>query len=133
MNGDDFKAKVSGIYDGDTLTGIIEIFPGRFCQLKFRLRGIDTPELYGNEREKARLAMYRVVEIVTGAKQDHLSPKEIKSLLNGGGEFYVYVKCSKFEKYGRVLADVFAESAYEDGESINDILLAEGLAVPYMT
>jgi endonuclease YncB( thermonuclease family) len=43
--------------------------------------------------------------------------------------YLVWLKCHKFDKYGRVLADIYRSS--EHGVSFSQILLAEGLAKEY--
>lgn len=132
LNGMTFRAKVAGVYDGDTLTGIIEIFPGQFCQVKFRLLGIDTPELIGERHDLGIKARDRVLNIITGEKLDNITRKDLKEYLNTHN-FYVYVKCGQFEKYGRCLAEVYTEEAHANNtESINAILVKEELAIPYM-
>lgn len=133
LQGTVHKAKVSGVYDGDTLTGIVELFPTKFYQMRFRLQGIDTPEICGPDKVGAIAARNRVIELITGQQmKSNSTQKDIKSIINRDSHF-VFVRCGPFEKYGRVLAEVFSEDAYDEGESINAILLREGLAVQYMT
>ena len=42
-----YKAKVIDVYDGDTITAMVDLGFYHFQQMKFRLYGIDTPEIRG--------------------------------------------------------------------------------------
>ena len=43
----------------------------------------------------------------------------------------VFVKCYRFDKYGRLLADVYIDYNSINCKSISEILLSEGLAYEY--
>jgi micrococcal nuclease len=130
LNGRVVRARVVNIYDGDTITAIIELHPGYYCQFKFRMNGIDTPEIKGEDKAMALKARNRVIYLITSQDVSLFSPRTIKEFLNSN--FYiVYVRCFHFEKYGRVLADIYTTSDIERTKSINQILLEEGLAKPY--
>ena len=47
-----YKAKIIGVYDGDTVTAMVDLGFLHFQEMKLRLYGIDTPELRGPEREQ---------------------------------------------------------------------------------
>ena len=109
--------KVIKVYDGDSITiaTVATVFTNLFdtgiYRFSVRLNGIDTPELRTkNEREKkaARFVQQKLEAKVLGK--------------------YVNLKNVKYEKYGRLLCDVFV-----DGEdvSINQWLLNNKLAVQY--
>lgn len=132
LTGREFIAKVVSIYDGDTMTCIIEMFPETFYQVKFRLFGIDTPELNGDNVEQAIQARNRVICLVTSEDIQNIqsmSRKDIKALLNMN-QYFVKIQCHHFDKYGRVLADVYTID--NPNETINQILLREHLAVEMM-
>jgi endonuclease YncB( thermonuclease family) len=101
-------------YDGDTLTvSIPGIHPFFGSKLKVRVRGIDTPEVKGRnecEKSQARLARRLVEAELSQAKRIDLKVDYQ----------------DKFDKYGRLLADVLY-----DGKNLKDILLKNKLAVNY--
>jgi endonuclease YncB( thermonuclease family) len=82
--------------------------------MHFRLKGINTPELNATDpavRQKAQEAKARVEDLLTGVPLRVLTYKP--------------------DKFGRWLADIFVPS--EGGEiHVNQLLITEGLAVPYM-
>jgi len=104
----EYKAVVTKVYDGDTITVNIELGFGIFFnKQKLRLAYIDAPEVRGEEREQGLVSRDRVRELIMG--------KEIK------------IKTYKDSKgkYGRWIAEVF----YGDDEvNLNEQLINEGLA-----
>lgn len=105
-----YKGRVLRIVDGDTLDILVDTGFNNFTKQRFRLLGIDTPELRGDEREDG-LVVKKYVEKTIAGKQ-------------------VYVKSIEKDSFGRWLATVY----YDDGESIvslNSELLAIGYAEPY--
>lgn len=109
----EYKCKVLNVVDGDTVDCEIDL--GFFIKKteRIRLRGIDTPELNSKdpvERGSAGMAKSRVQELAP-----HVTL--IKTHLD------------KSDKYGRLLGILFIE---DDPVSVNDKLVTEGLAVPYM-
>ena len=107
-------AKVVKVYDGDTITVAGKLDnQEKIYRWTIRLNNIDTPELNGpteNEKEIAKLAKKRL--------RDRLMPRS-------DGEI-VALKIFKYDKYGRLLCDVF-----HNGQCINDWLMYERLAVQY--
>ena len=106
-------AKCIKVYDGDTITiacGLPPYQPGNpVYRWSVRLRGIDSPEMRtkcASEKECALLAKQAMADQVL----DQLVTLENVS----------------YDKYGRVLANVFA-----NGVNVADALLAQNLAVPY--
>jgi len=103
----EYKAVVTKVYDGDTITVDIELGFGIFFnKQKLRLAYINTPEVRGEEREQGLVSRDRVRELIMG--------KEIK------------IKTYKDSKgkYGRWIAEVF----YGDNVNLNEQLINEGLA-----
>ena len=39
------RAKIMSVYDGDTVTAAVEVFPETFYSFSLRLQGIDAPEM----------------------------------------------------------------------------------------
>ena len=103
----EYRAIVTKVYDGDTITVNIDLGFGVWvkCQ-KLRLLGIDTPEVLGVERE-AGLKSRDVL-------RERIMDKEIR----------VKTQKDKKGKYGRWLATIYDA----DVESINTWLLREGYA-----
>jgi len=108
--------KVIKVYDGDTIT-VAGKLDGQEKVYKWsiRLNNIDTPELRTvnvNEKEIAQIAK-----------------KELKNRLMPEGDTsgeMVQLKILKYDKYGRLLCDVF-----HSGQCINDWMIEKRLAVKY--
>ena len=105
-----FRATCTRVIDGDTIDCDIDVGFGLKTHQRLRLHGIDTPELRSkelSEREAAQRAKSFVEEWVQG--------KEL------------FVNTYKSDVFGRYLARV-----YDIDDCLNDILLEEGHAVPFM-
>lgn len=64
-----YKAHIKSVYDGDTCTAIVDLGFTVSVEVKFRLLGIDTPELRGGTaatKAKAAAARDRLKELVEG-------------------------------------------------------------------
>lgn len=104
-----YKAKVLGVYDGDTMTLLIDVGFNIFLKEKCRLYGLDTPEIRTkNAKEKALGLEAR--DFV----RDLILKKE------------VIVKTYKEGKFGRYLVDI-----YVNNSKLNDILVKKGYARVY--
>ena len=104
-----YKAKITNIVDGDTVDAVVDLGFTVSVDIRFRLYGIDTPELRSSDesiREEAKKAKQFVI--------DKLFERE------------VLIDTYKTDKYGRWLAEIL----YED-TTINKMLIDEGLATPY--
>ena len=105
------KVKFIRNYDGDTITvDILDVPSILGDDIPVRIYGIDTPEIKGKcEREKvlARKAKRLVYSILSKAKK-------------------IMLKNVRRGKYFRIVATVEA-----DGVNVADVLLQNGLAVPY--
>jgi micrococcal nuclease len=101
-------AKVLSVYDGDTVT---LAFPLGDTMYKWncRLSGVDTPELRTSNKKEKEFG-YQV--------RDLLREKILGKVLK--------VKCGEFDKYGRLLGELFV-----DGESVNQWLISNGYAFAY--
>ena len=104
-----YKAKIIAVYDGDTVTAMVDLGFLHFQEMKLRLFGIDTPELRGEEREQGM--------VVRDLLREMILDKEV--------EIHSYK--DKQGKYGRYLATIVI-----DGLDINRWLLDEGHAQPYL-
>ena len=107
----EYKALVTKVYDGDTITVDIELGFGVFLHKQsLRLAYINTPEVRGEEKEQGYISRDRVRELILGKEIVVKTQKDSKG------------------KYGRWIAEVF----YNDLEmSLNEQLINEGLAERY--
>jgi len=146
LNGQNIFGRLVDIYDGDTLKIILPVMD-KYFKFDVRLNGIDTCEIKSNNLEtkkkglKARRRICEMIEeiygdydqIVVGDEDEDQNKfetkSEIKKYLN---EIVciVFVKCYEFDKYGRLLADVYINYEPLD-KSISEILINEKLAYLY--
>jgi micrococcal nuclease len=102
-----YKAKVTRVIDGDTIVANVDLgFYIHLHELDFRLVGINTPEMYGSEREEG------------------LKVKEYLRLLIEGND--VEIETYKADSFGRWLCNVWYE-----GIHINQHLIEIGMAEIY--
>lgn len=113
LDGQTKKAKVLKVYDGDTVWVSLKIH-GSIYKMKVRLNGIDTPEL------KPPLNTPNREKVIASA----IKSKEFVARLID--QKIVTLKCYKFEKYGRLLADIYINKI-----SISQELLKNKLAKQY--
>lgn len=106
-----YNAEVISVYDGDSITVLLDLGMKMTVKASCRLYGIDTPEV----RSK-----------VPGEKQAAYEAKDrVKSLILG--KVVTLQSVQKPDKYGRLLVKVWTE----EGQCVNDLLIAEHLAVAY--
>ena len=125
------------IYDGDTVKVILPVMD-RYFKFDVRLNGIDTCEIKSHNIEnknKALKARNRICEMIEELWGNYVNSKletqkEIKDYLKTI-TCIVFVKCYRFDKYGRLLADVYIDYNSINCKSISEILLSEGLAYEY--
>jgi micrococcal nuclease len=102
----EYKATITSVHDGDTITADVDLgFHVWINDEKFRLMGIDAPELPGAAGVAARDAL-------------------AKRIL--GREMIICTVKDRREKFGRYLVRV-----YDGDELLNDWMVAKGYAVPY--
>lgn len=132
MNGMNTFARVVNVIDGDTLSLVIPLFD-KYFKFNVRINGIDTCEVHSNDTEikdKGLKAKYRVIEMLS--KKDIkdvlcISRKQIIEIFNSN-ICLVWIECLDFDKYGRLLGNVFFDNKTK---SIADILVSEKLAYRY--
>jgi len=109
----DRLCKCVKVYDGDTITVVFQPFSETpFYKFNIRLNGIDTPELRGSspdEKEKAILA------------RDFLANLILDEI--------IFIKLGDFDKYGRLLGDIYLSK--DDTKSINELMIEKGHAYEY--
>ena len=105
-----YRAQVTSVYDGDTLTADIDLgFSVIMRGQSVRLARINAPEIRG-----------------FGAESGIRSRDALRSRVLGKSIILKTIKDSR-EKYGRWLGEIWI-----DGTCINDWLLTEGLANKYV-
>jgi hypothetical protein len=116
--GETFVGIPSNIYDGDTLS-IIFVYNGIPVKYRCRALGYDSPEMKPSlsnpnrtvEKNLAHKAKDRFIELVTKHPEKN-----------------IFIKCHEFDKYGRLLVEIWN---YVDKESINSIMINEGHGKAY--
>lgn len=106
-----YQAEIVRVIDGDTVDAVVDLGFDIKYNVRLRLRGIDTMEIRDHDPEKRAhglKARQRMIELVEGK--------------------IVVIESHKTDKYGRYLADIYLNET-----NINQQLITEGLAVPYMT
>ena len=106
----EYKATVTKVYDGDTITVDFDLGFGILIRKqKIRLLGINTPEVRGPEKPQGIISRNALRQRILGK--------------------VVTIKTSKDKKgkYGRWLGEVFMEE-----ENINQWLISEGYAKEYL-
>lgn len=105
-----YKAHIIDVYDGDTVTAEIDL--GFFVKFKekFRLLGINTPELRGSEREQGLVSRDAVREKILNKEVQIKTERDRKG------------------KYGRYLATIFIEE--DNGfTNVNEWIVNSGYGV----
>lgn len=99
------------VYDGDTITIATRVrgHGNEWYRFQVRLQGIDCPEMKTTNVIEKKIAMIA---------RDFVSSKVLNKIIT--------LSNIQYEKYGRLLADVFI-----DGESLSESLLIARLAVRY--
>ncbi len=109
-----YRAVFRSAYDGDTVTADIDLGMHTWLRSqKLRLLGINAPELRGDTHEAATRTRDRLISLCSNA------------------QLVIETAKDQTEKYGRWLARLWVQGAHGRWRCINDLLVAEGLAVPY--
>lgn len=120
------------IIDGDSLTVVLPIYDNYF-KFNVRLNGIDTSELHSDNddlRHFAENAKNKLVKIIL--EQDVLTKHQIQKFLEDK-LIVVWLECLEFDKYGRLLANVycFNKDTNEYDISLSQYLLDNKYAYSY--
>ena len=108
-----YKAQILSVYDGDTLTAMVDLGFDTYREMRFRLAEIDTPELRGKERPRGLIARDALIEQLDD------------------GDVIIESIRDKKGKYGRYLAVVWKTNALGDLVNLNQWLLDQGFAEKY--
>lgn len=126
------------IIDGDSLAIILPVF-NNYYKYNIRLSGIDTCEMKSKNienKQKALIARTALLNLVMdGNYPITLTKKEIQHILDKDTVF-VWVECLEFDKYGRLLANIYKFdklklTKVENSFSFSEFLLQNKLAYPY--
>jgi micrococcal nuclease len=111
MNFYQYKAICTNVVDGDTINVEIDVGFKITTKQRLRLVGIDTPE-------RGQVGFYEATEFV----YQEVDGKDLAIVTH------------KTDDFGRYLAEVFVTNEYTPNlfYSLNDLLLEEGLAKPYI-
>jgi endonuclease YncB( thermonuclease family) len=114
------KCKVVDVYDGDTCK-VVFYCRGKLDKWVIRMADYDTPEM------RPRLDNPRRNEIIVNARRsrDYLTNLIMNNRL-------VYIKCGKFDKYGRLLGTIYLKK--DNGildNSVNQLMVKYNYAIPY--
>ena len=114
-----YKAHITKVYDGDTVTADIDLgFNMVMRKQKLRLLGIDTPEIRGEERPEGLISRDRLAELILNT------------------DVHIVTHKDKSGKYGRWLVTIYAQLRDLDKDetnwiNCNQLLLNENLAKVY--
>ncbi len=120
------QAKVTSVYDGDTLR-VVFVYRSEVIQYKVRMLGYDSPEM-----RPLRSAPNREVTKAAALRAKAAISERVLGKI-------VTMKCGGFDKYGRLLATLYTGGVPEGGhaaltmdeQSVNDWMIASGYGVPY--
>jgi endonuclease YncB( thermonuclease family) len=125
-------ARLVDVYDGDTVTCIFPILKDNYYKFNLRLMGIDTAELKNHDISQKQKALEARHLILTSCCDTYnlnvdCSRHDIQNYLKENN-ILVWIECFDFDKYGRVLANVYKEL---DSMSLSELLLNAKLAYAY--
>ena len=138
-----YKARLLRVVDGDTYDFEVDMGFYMRCSQRFRLLGVDTPELRrGSEKSKqAGRDATEFVKQVLGDAFEYIHPSDDRDSFAGarGSEFPLEITTHKSDSFGRWLVDV-RFGMWAPGDDPDDppvladlgtLLLEAGHAVPY--
>lgn len=105
-----YKALITSVYDGDTVTALVDLGFHINVEIKVRLVGINAPEIKGSNKNAGIITRDRLREEILN-----------KNVI-------IRTQKDKQEKYGRWLGEIWLPG---DQSSINQKLIDEGLAIKY--
>jgi len=124
LNGINTYARLVDVYDGDTITCIIPLF-NNYYKFHVRLNDLDTCEMKSkNEELKERAFLARKKVLDTICKDNnlelHCSKKDIQNYFIDNNTI-IWLECLTFDKYGRLLANVYEKN--DKTNSLSSILI----------
>ena len=110
--------KVVSVYDGDTCNVVFD-HNGVINRWNIRMNGYDTPEMRPSKKLPNRDEI----------KQKAIQSRDFLKSLIFNSEQLVYLKCGKFDKYGRLLGEIYINENDED--SVNSLMIKTGHGYEY--
>ena len=132
------KGKIVEVYDGDTCKIVLPL-QNTLYKFTCRLSGIDAPEMKPRKdkpnrdaeiilAKKARQELLKLIIPNNSAFENtDIKKEDICGELEKNKKL-VTVKCLEFDKYGRLLVELFTQ---DSTESFNSVLIAKNLSVTY--
>ena len=128
LSGKIYKCTIVDIYDGDTITVIFK-FSGKYYKWKVRMLGYDSPEIRISKKDQLREEKKKL-GIDAREYLREIIQKNSTCCLH---KKYYYIKCGKFDKYGRLLGEIYKyKKDIKRDNSINSMMLQSKHAVEYM-
>lgn len=121
LNGIQTKCKIVDVYDGDTCTAIMYINK-EFRKYKIRMFGYDSPEIKPRKNIKNR---NKIISDAKDAKSALISKVSNNDDIKLNTKL-ITIKCYKYDKYGRVLAELF-----NNKENINNYMINNNFGYIY--
>ena len=111
--------RVVDIYDGDTCKVVFKL-NRKIYRWNVRMEGYDSPEIRISKKDPNR----------EEKKQKAKNAKEFLIDLIMNKDQLVYIKCGKFDKYGRLLGKIYQNK--DDTISVNDKMISNNHGYPYI-
>ena len=138
LNGKEFICKIVNVYDADTCRAVF-FLNGDLVKYTIRLLGVDSPEIRPPSKDKyrkyqiieAKKSRNRLIQLSTDCNieiNSEFTKNKIQKMINNNKKL-VKIKCDEFDKYGRLLANLYTDENPE--KSLNKILIDEGYAYAY--
>jgi endonuclease YncB( thermonuclease family) len=112
LSGKFLPGRLVDVTDGDSIVVVLPIFDN-YYKYHVRINGIDTCEMKSKNEKNKKLALTarcEVLKLVTNQEYNiNISKADVKDALNKN-IYIVYLQCKDFDKYGRLLADVFIDN-----------------------
>ena len=108
--------KIVDVYDGDTVRGVFEN-NGKYNKWTIRMYGYDSPEM----RPSKKLENRDEIKAKAIISRDYLRSKILNKT--------IFLHCLNFDKYGRVLANIYLEELGE--KSVNDHMVEMNYGYAY--
>lgn len=113
-----YQAKIVDVYDGDTVTALFDPFPdsnySNFYKFKIRMNSYNSAEIKPPKNIENREKIIELAHNSRNKLRELILNKEVKLV------------CHNFDKYGRILGDIY------DGElHINQYMIDNGYGKPY--
>lgn len=132
-----FEARLVSAHDGDTVRVVFQAAPGDYRQFILRLEGLDTPEITSHDPDEKVAALAARDRLLNLAAPDvfHVdsvpqATKAVEKLLHDN-VVVVQVRTGAFDRYGRVLSELWPHASPPPAQSINETLVKEGHAYRY--